>query len=155
MLHVWSPLTTVEVLCRNKGKVSDRFQVMFMLFSRGSTLEKANNTRVGFFKSTWLRVWWNCLSLFCYAMCSASHSVLCTQPTADSCLWASWVGWLSQKNPRERQTLKRGRRNWADRKRDKERQRRAVTSDAVCPHLISSCFQPSWCSPPTELNIHH
>lgn len=105
---------------------------------------------------TWLCFWWNCLSLLCYAMCSASHSVLHTRPTANLCLRV-FVGWMIQpKNwARERHTLKMKKKTEQDRKRDKERQRRAVTSDAVCPHLISACFQPSWCSPPTELYIRH
>lgn len=46
---------------------------------------------------------------------------------------------------REREAdIKEGEKRAREReKRDKERQRRAVTSDAVCPHLISACFQPS------------
>lgn len=61
---------------------------------------------------------------------------------------------IERKRERERQTLKEGEKRAREReKRDKERQRRAVTSDAVCPHLISACFQPSWCSPPSELYI--
>lgn len=55
------------------------------------------------------------------------------------------AGWLIQPRTREgeRQTLKREKKTERDRNRDRERQRRAVTSDAVCPHLISACFQPS------------
>lgn len=63
------------------------------------------------------------------------------------------VGWLiepekKKKEKKEKQresggTLKRKTKTEQDRTRGKERQRRAVTSDAVCPHLISACFQPS------------
>lgn len=60
--------------------------------------------------SAWRRFWWNCLSLLCYAMCSASRSVVCERPTANLCLWVLWGGWFSQKTQERgsgRQTLKR------------------------------------------------
>ncbi len=45
---------------------------------------------------------------------------------------------------REGQKLNREKRQRKiERGTKRERQRRAVTSDAVCPHLISACFQSS------------
>lgn len=84
------------------------------------------------------------LSVF-VVLCHVLSIPFCSVHTAYSkFVFMGVVGWLIEpKNPRERQTLKREKETEQDRKRDKERQRRAVTSDAVCPHLISACFQPS------------
>lgn len=69
----------------------------------------------------------------------------CAHEACSEFVFMGVAGWLIQSKTRERvrQTLKAENKKERDGKRDKERQRRAVTSDAVCPHLISACFQPS------------
>lgn len=82
----------------------------------------------------------------CCAMPCVQHPILlCARGLQQICVYGCCAVVDSAKNPRERgrQTLKGEKETKRDRKRDKERQRRAVTSDAVCPHLISACFQPS------------
>lgn len=135
-------------ICKNEQKQSDYTVVWCFLFTwliwwyrnnLGNYKERMVSISEKRKYNTWLCLWWKCLSLLCWAMCSASQSSLCARHTA--CLWVFWGEGVVERTER--------------RKRDKERQRRTITSDAVCPHLISGCFQCSWCSPPSELYIGH
>lgn len=98
----------------------------------------------------WLRFWWNCLSLLCYAMCSAAHSVARAHEAYSKFVFMGVVGWLIRpKNQSERQTLKREReKTERDRKRDKERDRGGQLPQMQFAHIsLVPAFSPA--------DVHH